>query len=105
MAPHAQKTDGRQLTKALLLSREAAMNAKPELDIFADDVQCAHGSTIGELDRDAIFYLRSRGIPLDLARAILIQAFVSESLDEISDEGVRDRLQQLISDWLRGASI
>src|SRR5690606_32759557 len=76
--PDAQKTDGRQMTQALLLSRDAAMNAKPELEIYADDVQCAHGSTVGELSKDALFYLRSRGIPEAEARRLLVLAFLDD---------------------------
>ncbi|ABS64865.1 FeS assembly protein SufD [Parvibaculum lavamentivorans DS-1] len=97
--PHAQKTDGRQMTQALLLSRDAAMNAKPELEIYADDVQCAHGSTVGELSRDAIFYLRSRGIPELQARQLLISAFLDESLDLVPHEAARDALKSLTAEW------
>lgn len=94
--PHAQKTDGRQMTHALLLSRDAAMNAKPELEIYADDVQCAHGSTVGELSKDAIFYLRSRGVPEPQARQLLISAFLDEAVDLVSHEGARDVLRSLV---------
>lgn len=101
--PHAQKTDGRQMTQALLLSRDAAMNAKPELEIYADDVQCAHGSTVGELSRDAIFYLRSRGVPELQARQLLISAFLDEALDLVPHEAARDTLKSLIADWFAEA--
>lgn len=101
--PHAQKTDGRQMTQALLLSRDAAMNAKPELEIYADDVQCAHGSTVGELSRDAIFYLRSRGIPELQARQLLISAFLDEALDLVPHEIARDALKSLAADWFAEA--
>lgn len=82
VAPHAQKTDGQQNSRALLLSDTASMNSKPELEIFADDVKCGHGSTIGALDPLALFYLQARGIPEAEARWLLIEAFVSELLDE-----------------------
>lgn len=99
--PHAQKTDGRQMTNALLLSRDAAMNAKPELEIYADDVQCAHGSTIGELNAEALFYLRSRGIDEQTARQLLITAFLDEALETIPDEAARDGLRELVADWFQ----
>lgn len=97
--PHAQKTDGRQMTHALLLSRDAAMNAKPELEIYADDVQCAHGSTVGEISRDAIFYLRSRGIPEPQARQLLVSAFLDEALALVPHEMARDALKLLTASW------
>ena len=99
--PHAQKTDGRQMSNALLLSRDAAMNAKPELEIYADDVQCAHGSTIGELNREALFYLRSRGIDEQTARQLLISAFLDEAFETVPDEAARDGLRELAADWFR----
>jgi Fe-S cluster assembly protein SufD len=99
--PHAQKTDGRQMTNALLLSRDAAMNAKPELEIYADDVQCAHGSTIGELNAEALFYLRSRGIDEQTARQLLISAFLDEAFETIPDEAARDGLRGIAADWFR----
>ena len=74
----AQKTDSVQSVKALLLSRTATANAKPELEIYADDVKCAHGATVGELDRDALFYLAARGLPPAEAQTLLLQAFVAE---------------------------
>ena len=74
----AQKTDSVQSVKAMLLSRTATANAKPELEIYADDVKCAHGATVGELDRDAMFYLAARGLPPSEAQVLLLQAFVSE---------------------------
>lgn len=97
--PHAQKSDGKQMTHALLLSRDAAMNAKPELEIYADDVQCAHGSTVGELSKDSIFYLRSRGIPEDEARRLLVLAFLDEALDLTPHDLARDALKLLVSEW------
>lgn len=97
--PYAQKTDGRQMSNALLLSRDAAMNAKPELEIYADDVQCAHGSTIGELNREALFYLRSRGIDEQTARQLLISAFLDEAFETVPDEAAREGLRGLAADW------
>ncbi len=78
VARDAQKTDSVQSVKAMLLSRSATANAKPELEIYADDVKCAHGATVGELDRDALFYLAARGLPPADAQTLLLQAFVSE---------------------------
>lgn len=97
--PGAQKTDGKQMTNALLLSRDAAMNAKPELEIYADDVQCAHGSTIGELDAQALFYLRSRGIDEPTARQLLISAFLDEVFERQPHEAAREALRELALGW------
>lgn len=99
--PDAQKTDGRQMTNAILLSRDAAMNAKPELEIYADDVQCAHGSTIGELDREALFYLRSRGIDEETARQLLISAFLDAAFETVPHEAAQDALRALAASWFR----
>ena len=90
VARDAQKTDGEQSLKGLLLARTATINAKPELEIFADDVKCAHGATVGELDRNALFYLASRGVPPDEAKALLTRAFVADALDRIGEEAVRE---------------
>ena len=89
VARDAQKTDGEQSLKGLLLARSAVINAKPELEIFADDVKCAHGATVGELDRNALFYLESRGIAPDEAKGLLTRAFVADALDRIGEEKVR----------------
>ena len=89
VARDAQKTDGEQSLKGLLLDRAAQINAKPELEIFADDVKCAHGATVGELDRNALFYLESRGIAPDEARALLTRVFVADALDRIGEAAVR----------------
>jgi Fe-S cluster assembly protein SufD len=78
VARDAQKTDSVQSVKAMLLSRTATANSKPELEIYADDVKCAHGATVGELDKNALFYLAARGVPPAEARTLLLQAFVSE---------------------------
>jgi len=97
--PHAQKTDGRQMTQALLLSPNAEMDAKPELEIYADDVECAHGATAGDLDEEHLFYLRARGIPEAEAKALLVAAFVAEPLEKIEHDGLRDGLFQLTNAW------
>jgi Fe-S cluster assembly protein SufD len=102
VARGAQKTDGEQSLKGLLLSRSATINAKPELEIFADDVKCAHGATVGELDRNALFYLRSRGVPEVEAKALLTQAFVADALERIGEEEVRDAFQADAMGWLSG---
>ena len=96
----AQKTDGYQLSNGLLLSKHAEVDAKPELEIFADDVKCSHGATAGEIDHNALFYLRSRGIDEREARALLIEAFVNEALEEIEVEAVRERFTQAVKIWL-----
>ncbi|WP_426167394.1 SufD family Fe-S cluster assembly protein [Sandarakinorhabdus sp. DWP1-3-1] len=90
VARAGQQTDAAQSFKALLLDRGATANAKPELEIFADDVKCAHGATVGELDRNALFYLESRGIPPVEARALLTRAFLSDALAGIADDAARD---------------
>ena len=100
VAPKAQKTDGKQMSRALLLSKLAESNSKPELEIFADDVTCAHGATIGELDKDQFFYLLSRGISYDEARDMLIKAYLSEILNEVQNEFLYNQLDYAINFWL-----
>jgi Fe-S cluster assembly protein SufD len=102
VARGAQKTDGEQSLKGLLLARTAAVNAKPELEIFADDVKCAHGATVGELDRNALFYLASRGIAEGEAKALLTQAFVADAIDRIGEKLVREALRDDANRWLGG---
>ncbi|MCA3254015.1 MAG: SufD family Fe-S cluster assembly protein [Alphaproteobacteria bacterium] len=102
VARGAQKTDAEQSVKALLLQRTAAANAKPELEIFADDVKCAHGATVGELDRQALFYLASRGIEPAEARALLTESFVADALATIGEEAIREALHADAVAWLRG---
>jgi Fe-S cluster assembly protein SufD len=92
----AQKTDARMMTQALLLSETAEADAKPELEIFADDVQCGHGATTGALDDKLRFYLMARGIPAKEAEALLIQAFVGEAIDGIAHEGVQEAVRSLM---------
>ena len=100
VARGAQKTDGEQSLKGLLLARTATINAKPELEIFADDVKCAHGATVGELSRDALFYLASRGVPPKEAKALLTQAFVADAIDRIGEEEVRAAFHADALNWL-----
>ena len=99
VARHAQKTDGYQMNQALLLSQDAEIDSKPELEIFADDVKCSHGATVGELDAEQLFYLRSRGVPDSEARAMLVRAFLTEALDLVTNEPIRDVLGQRIDAW------
>ncbi len=102
VARAAQKTDGYQMNQALLLSPDAEMDIKPELEIFADDVKCSHGATIGALDPEQIFYLRSRGIPEDQARAMLIRAFLTEALEPVTDAAAREMFEAAIEAWWVG---
>jgi Fe-S cluster assembly protein SufD len=95
----AQKTDGYQMNQAILLSPEAEIDTKPELEIFADDVKCSHGATVGELDADQLFYLRSRGIPDAEARSMLVRAFLAEALDAVTNETVRGVLDREVEGW------
>ncbi len=97
VARDAQKTDSVQSVKAMLLSRTATANSKPELEIYADDVKCAHGATVGELDKGALFYLAARGIPPEDAQTLLLQAFVSEVFAEAE---ARDELEAAALDAL-----
>ena len=92
----AQKTDAKQTNRALLLSDEAQVNTKPQLEIFADDVKCTHGAAIGQLDEDAMFYLRARGIDDWSARVMLIHAFAGDILDRIGAESVRDAAMKTV---------
>ena len=98
--PHAQKTDAKMATHALLLSEGAEADNKPELEIFADDVQCGHGATSGRLDEELLFYLRARGIPEREAQALLVQAFVGEAVEAIEHAGLRDALMDHVVGWL-----
>ena len=98
--PDAQKTDARMSLGALLLSEDAEADQKPELEIFADDVQCAHGATSGAIDAQLLFYLLSRAIPRKEAEALLVQAFFGEALQQIAYEGVREALIARAADWL-----
>lgn len=93
VARNAQRTDAFQSVKAMLLDRTATANAKPELEIYADDVKCAHGATVGELDRQALFYMASRGMDPATAKTLLLKAFVAGVFDDVADEAIKDRLE------------
>jgi Fe-S cluster assembly protein SufD len=95
----AQKTDGYQMNQALLLSEDAEMDSKPQLEIYADDVKCSHGATIGALDADSLFYLRSRGVPADQARSMLVQAFLHEAFEGLEDDVLREALTAAVDGW------
>jgi len=98
----AQRTDGYQMNQALLLSPEAEIDSKPQLEIYADDVKCSHGATVGALDADQLFYLRARGIPEPAARTMLIDAFLQDVVDTIAEGPARDAVATAIADWWRG---
>jgi Fe-S cluster assembly protein SufD len=98
--PHAQKTDAKMMTRALLLSDEAEADNKPELEIFADDVTCGHGATTGALDESLLFYLRARGLSEKEAQALLIQAFVGEAIESIANDALRDLAISAAQRWL-----
>ena len=99
VAIDAQKTDGQQMSQSILLSDDASISTKPELEIYADDVECAHGATVGALDEDTLFYLRARGIPKKIAQRLLIHAFVAEISDELP-EALNIAADKLITVWL-----
>ena len=96
IAPNAQQTEGYQLHRALLLSDEAEVDCKPELEIFADDVKCSHGATSGDLDKEQIFYMQTRGISFENARQILIEAYLNEALDKVENEVIRKWLKEVL---------
>jgi Fe-S cluster assembly protein SufD len=98
--PNAQKTDAKMATHALLLSEEAEADAKPELEIFADDVVCGHGATAGALDDELLFYLKARGIPQKEAEALMVEAFVGEAVEAVENETLRDVLMEMARSWL-----
>ena len=96
----AQKTDGYQLSNNILLTPLAEMNIKPELEIYADDVKCSHGSTTGQLDETPMFYLRSRGLNETEARKLLLEAFIGEALEKITHEQVMEMITEKATQWL-----
>ena len=100
VSPDAQRTDGHQLNKTLLLSNEAEIDTKPELEIYADDVKCSHGAAAGQLDELESFYLRSRGLDAEEARQVLIRAFIAEVVEAVEDEPFRNHLNASIDGWL-----
>jgi Fe-S cluster assembly protein SufD len=98
----AQKTNAKQTNRNLVLSDHALINTKPQLEIFADDVKCTHGATVGQLNDEALFYLRSRGIGADLARRMLVRAFANDAVERITLAPVRAHLEQLLTEWFEG---
>jgi Fe-S cluster assembly protein SufD len=96
----AQKTDAKLMMQGLMLSDEAQILSKPELEIFADDVVCGHGSTVGALDEDHLFYLMSRGIPKATAESMLVRGFLEEVLDPIENEDLHEALEGVVEKWL-----
>ena len=99
--PQAQHTDARMMTNGLLLSPGAEFDAKPELEIYADDVQCAHGATSGAVDEDMLFYLMARGIPRDAAETLLIAAFLGEAIEGIANHRIADAVRSHVEGWLK----
>lgn len=96
----AQKTDGYQISQSLLLDDDSEFDAKPELEIYADDVACSHGSTSGAIDEDGLFYLRARGVPKDIATDLMTLAFLAEAVEEIEDETLRETIVGRLKGWL-----
>ena len=96
----AQKTDGYQISQSLLLDDDSQFLAKPELEIYADDVACSHGSTSGAIDEEGLFYLRSRGVPADVATDLLTLAFLAEAVEEIEDDEIAAALVARLEGWL-----
>ena len=92
VTPEAQKTDGYQISKSLLLDDKSQFLAKPELEIYADDVICSHGSTSGAIEEDSLFYLKSRGIPDAKAKDLLVLAFLAEAIDELEDKNISNTI-------------
>jgi Fe-S cluster assembly protein SufD len=104
VAQGANGSDSRQTAKGLLLEDRAEIDLKPELEIFADDVKCAHGAAVGDLDAESLFYLRSRGIPENEARALLMRAFIGDAVEQIEDEAQRTAIWQAVDTALEGVS-
>jgi Fe-S cluster assembly protein SufD len=96
----AQKTDGKQMAQALMLSEDCEFDSKPELEIYADDVACGHGSTSAKIDPDLVFYCRSRGIPEDQAKVLLTESFIAEAIDKVEHEPLREALSDIARAWL-----
>ena len=104
VARHAQKTDAAQSFKAMLLDRGATANAKPELEILADDVKCAHGATVGELDKQALFYMASRGLDPATAKKLMLQAFIADAFVSVDDDAVREAIEGKALEVMEGLS-
>jgi Fe-S cluster assembly protein SufD len=100
----AQKTDAKQTNRNLLLSDSAQIDTKPQLEIYADDVKCTHGATIGQVDETALFYLRSRGLSEPEAKHLLLLAFANECLNRMNSEQLRKHLERLVNEWLPEAA-
>ena len=100
MRPDAQRIDAAQTHRSLLLSDQARINAKPQLEIYADDVRCSHGATVGQLDPDQLFYLRARGLPLTRARALLTFGFAREICERVPHAALREALERRVLNWL-----
>jgi Fe-S cluster assembly protein SufD len=98
--PDAQKTDAKMMSQALLLSEQAEFDSKPELEIFADDVQCGHGATAGQIDATQLFYLMARGVPRPEAERLLLEAFLDEAIDALNDAVLAPALKRMVSAWL-----
>jgi Fe-S cluster assembly protein SufD len=96
----AQKTDGYQISQSLLLGEDSQFLVKPELEIYADDVKCSHGSTSGAIDETALFYLRSRGVPEAQAQGLLVLAFLAEAIEEVADDAIADDIRFRLEAWL-----
>ncbi len=103
VARDAQKTDAKLMSQGLMLSDEAEILSKPELEIYADDVVCGHGSTCGAIDQDSLFYLETRGIPRAEAETMLVRAFLAELIDPIKDEALHEALEAVLEGWLAGS--
>jgi Fe-S cluster assembly protein SufD len=103
--PGAQKTDAKQTNRNLLLSTESHVDTKPQLEIYADDVKCTHGATIGQLDEQAIFYCQARGISRDSARSLLIHAFAGESLTRMKNAAIRAYMDNILFARLPGGDL
>ena len=103
--PDAQKTNAFQSNKTILLSDKARIDTKPQLEIFADDVKCSHGATIGRLDEEAYFYIRSRGIPDELAKSMLIRAFANDVVESVKIDELKDQLNHMIFEHLNKVEI
>ena len=98
--PDAQQTDGYQISQSLLLDDGSQFLAKPELEIYADDVACSHGSTSGAIDEDGLFYLRARGLPRGIAEDLLTIAFIAEAVQEVEDEALQELIVARVEAWL-----
>jgi Fe-S cluster assembly protein SufD len=105
VAKGADGTDAKQVNNSLLLSDRAVANTRPQLEIYADDVKCSHGATVGQLDDEALFYLAARGLGPSQAQALLTYGFAGEVLDTVSIAPLREALQTRVRAWLEGASL